>query len=404
MSRVLKWIYGLSLSTLLFLLMFFVSLFVLFVVLEYSESARDALELTKIRYYAIKKRFVPDSSGLIFRNRPGEEVSSFVLTDPKPSSSGELHFTKLPVQFNFDELGFRKSSTPGSAQIVVIGDSFMEAGHADANTYAELLGRESGLSNRNLGVSWYGPPQYLSALKSYGLKHKPRYVVLGVFEGNDLRDTGVYQNWLRGADYYFYPHFERSLFSRFTFMTQDIFHLTEKTFFHSIRVPLARARGRYIDMKKRSRVHLQIGDSFLYDHFDYPALPITLPELGDDPSWKALRIVLDEFKELAAKHQFTPLVLLLPTKQTIYGPLSTDKSGDIWLAKKSSEVAARLNFESALTTLTTDLGLPYLSLRPIFDQKASEGLYLYYGGDSHWNAEAREIAARESWSSLRNLP
>jgi hypothetical protein len=98
---------------------------------------------------------------------------------------------KYAVDVAYDADGFRNPEPMEQAEIVLIGDSFVEAA---------LIPLELALSSRlasateqrvlNLGVSGYGPEQERRVLERYGLPKKPRWVLWFFFEGNDLIDTG----------------------------------------------------------------------------------------------------------------------------------------------------------------------------------------------------------------------
>ncbi len=96
-----------------------------------------------------------------------------------------------PVQeIRLDENGFRNPSGITQADLVFIGDSYTFAGEvAEADTFVQVVGRESGLRVVNLGGAGYGASQELVVLKKFGLQYNPRYVVWQIFEGNDLRDA-----------------------------------------------------------------------------------------------------------------------------------------------------------------------------------------------------------------------
>ena len=78
----------------------------------------------------------------------------------------------------------------------------MEFGHDEADTFSSRLGILSGLTTRNLETSSPGPFHYLTVLKRYGLKPKPKYVLVFITETNDIADIRNYLPWERfGHDY-----------------------------------------------------------------------------------------------------------------------------------------------------------------------------------------------------------
>jgi hypothetical protein len=97
--------------------------------------------------------------------------------------------------FTTDSRGFRNRREMEQADIVLIGDSYIE-GHyvSDEQTCAEVLDRLTGLSVANLGVAGYGSLQELEVLQHYALSLNPRLVAWFFFEGNDLYDDQHSEN------------------------------------------------------------------------------------------------------------------------------------------------------------------------------------------------------------------
>jgi hypothetical protein len=93
-----------------------------------------------------------------------------------------------------DRDGFRNSSDRTQADIVVLGDSFVEGILVpEAETLPQQLALLTGQSVRNLGQIWYGPPQQEVAFKRFGLPCRPKTVVWCFLEGNDLKDLRRYE-------------------------------------------------------------------------------------------------------------------------------------------------------------------------------------------------------------------
>lgn len=78
--------------------------------------------------------------------------------------------------------------------IVAVGDSFTWCHAVRAEDAWPLrLGKLTGLSAYNLGRGGIGLYEYLQFLKSFGLRHTPRVVVMNICEANDLRDAQQYK-------------------------------------------------------------------------------------------------------------------------------------------------------------------------------------------------------------------
>jgi hypothetical protein len=110
------------------------------------------------------------------------------------------------------------------------------------------------------------------------------------------------------------------------------------------------------------------------------------------PAWRAY---LTAISGRLAKENITLIVMLVPNKFTVYGPLtdtvSRDSGGEEFLS----------GFEKELRTA----GIPVLNLTPLFRTSAAQGLsrheYLYWRDDTHWNARGIKLAADALWSEIQ---
>jgi hypothetical protein len=90
----------------------------------------------------------------------------------------------------FDEWGFRNPRVPPQADVVAIGDS-----HTYGNTAAmedawpSVVARATGLSVYNLALGGYGPNQYYYLLTTRGLTLHPKWVVCGLYMGDDFENA-----------------------------------------------------------------------------------------------------------------------------------------------------------------------------------------------------------------------
>ena len=137
--------------------------------------------------------FIKDRK-LSFRRPPNNFWSGRPRSDM--SRAWNLPFrASTPQTFTTDSQGFRNRKNLQQADIVLIGDSYIE-GHyvSDEQTCAEILGQHTGFSVANLGVSGYGMLQELEILQSYALPLNPQLVAWFFFEGNDLYDDQDFEN------------------------------------------------------------------------------------------------------------------------------------------------------------------------------------------------------------------
>jgi hypothetical protein len=99
---------------------------------------------------------------------------------------------------SYDSNGFRNERDLDRADVVVLGDSYVEAVETpSAQLFTTLLAGSSGQVVANLGLSGYGPQQEAATLRRHGAALHPSTVFWVFYEGNDLKDARVYEE-LRG--------------------------------------------------------------------------------------------------------------------------------------------------------------------------------------------------------------
>jgi lysophospholipase L1-like esterase len=128
------------------------------------------------------------------------------------SVSGNLARLGVPfparydVNVSYDKNGFRNDVDLTNADVVAIGDSFVEAAEtAQSQTVVAELGRRLGVATVNLGQAGYGPQQELVVLQRYGAPLAPKVVVWFLFGGNDLTDAENYESQRKHLDEYLAP-------------------------------------------------------------------------------------------------------------------------------------------------------------------------------------------------------
>jgi acetyltransferase AlgX (SGNH hydrolase-like protein) len=93
------------------------------------------------------------------------------------------------------------------------------------------------------------------------------------------------------------------------------------------------------------------------------------------------------FQEILARHHLRLLVLLVPNKHTVYGPLTLGGPREPEGAQLLAGIARELGAA----------GIPVIDATPELRQRAAAGLaarqYLYWRDDTHWNARGIGIAA-----------
>jgi|CXWL01.1.fsa_nt_gi hypothetical protein len=101
-----------------------------------------------------------------------------------------LGITIAPNSSGFDEWGFRNRGVPSIADIVAVGDSHTFGNTAAMNdSWPSVVARATGSEVYNLGLGGYGPNQYYHLLTTKGFKLHPKWVICGLYMGDDFENA-----------------------------------------------------------------------------------------------------------------------------------------------------------------------------------------------------------------------
>jgi lysophospholipase L1-like esterase len=102
------------------------------------------------------------------------------------------------ITITYDRHGYRNATELDRADIVLIGDSYVEGSYvSDDQVVSSLLRARLGRPVANLGVSGYGTAQELVVLNRDALPLQPRVVIWFFFEGNDLYNDALFESVMR---------------------------------------------------------------------------------------------------------------------------------------------------------------------------------------------------------------
>jgi hypothetical protein len=301
------------------------------------------------------------------------EISQYVCGPP-----GELREYDL----RYDRNGFRNETDLRTADIVVVGDSYVEAPMVPSSALlTAVLASLEHTSVANLGMSGYGPQQELAVLKRYALNLQPKVVVWVFFEGNDLENAQAYDGTVRELllhDPSNPPWWQRS-FSRNSLSA------------------LARAwRGCVPDraLQKRFGTIMEADGRRWLRYFVSVGRPLSSRE------WDALektRAALAAAYELCRKQDVKFLVAFAPTAFRTYAGLST-------LVEASEEVRNAVpndlpgRMRNLLTGISSDIG--FIDLTPAFRSEAEQGRLIFLLDDIHWTPHGHRVVAEALHKTL----
>jgi len=376
---------------------FFVTSFLLFCMFEWFPSLIIPLHLDNIGYYSYKAYFTADDQ-LIYKQKPLTKTKAYSFRGDHYSPAFGIEVRPVDTDWEYDEDGFRNSGNSSSGDIVVIGDSYIDYGNDESDTFGKRLERQAHLHERNLGTPGYGPFQYLEVLKRYGTKSKPKVALFCFFEGNDLGDIRAYKNWKESGvidNGTIAMDFSRSFLGRYPMALLAVTRYFRDAISQTV-------QGTYARLFERAKapLHPDVAILNLGEHLRVKKILFgrawakPVEELEGSSEWSELRRILDEFKRLCIQHQITPLVLFIPTDTHVYAQYSTPESGQNWLRIRDEQIAQQEIIEQATIKLACELNVALIDLCPVFKAAVNEGKLLYDPLDTHWNSEGREVAGR----------
>lgn len=310
----------------------------------------------------------------------------------KPDNTIVLSGRDFHAAHHVDGLGFRNTwPWPERAEIVAVGDSLTFGyGVADDQAWPYLLGKAvAPIRVINLGLIGAGPEQYLRVFETFGVRLRPKLLLVGVFAQNDFWDAGVFDQWLKsgvGGNFMVWRDFGRPPAVNFSvrdplgslarFFRAKVYPGVRSTYTYTLLRALrggvegpAPSPPRIYPFPDGTRLQLRESDYF--------ALSVST-----QPNRREFRLVLsalERINELAAQQGAHALMVLQPGKEQVYLPLLGETRGD-------PSVALRAALDR--------LGIDYLDLAPGFRARAAAGERLFFEVDGHPNQAGYALTAR----------
>ena len=274
----------------------------------------------------------------------------------------------------YDSRGFRNDHEIEQAPVVVVGDSFVEAGLVPYSALLSTrLGRLLDAEVANLGQGAYGPQQELVVLRRYGLPLNPKIVLWFFFEGNDLVDAQRYERLIASV---------------------ELHDFKERSFAKNALLALARLtapppRGDADEARRRSCRLTEDGETL---YFGYAGSPLSTEELA---SLQIAQQYFLEARRLASENGAELVFVYVPTKFRVYHDLCEPSEDGLIKEWQLSDLPSRL--EGWCKTH----GIAYLDLTTALKGAAASGDLVYYPDDTHWNARGNDVGARAIADFLR---
>lgn len=282
------------------------------------------------------------------------------------------------VSLHYDDQGFRNPVDLDRADLVVVGDSFIEGVHVeDRDLVTTRLAETLRVPVANLGRSGYGPQQEGLVLRRFGLPLRPRACVWAFYEGNDLGEADLYEcdkhilmNSLRGGPA---VAFDRG------FLKNAWLYLVRSWPRSGGDAPAPAARtGRFVGRSgKAVTLSFASPDQILTDADG--------ASRANSPAFDRVRVALSEAYRLCQARGIALTVVFIPAKYRVYrDPGSSER------APMSVDDLPRA-LGGAVAGIAPEI--TYLDLTPRFRTEAARGALLYLPDDTHWSAEGHRVAA-----------
>jgi lysophospholipase L1-like esterase len=296
--------------------------------------------------------------------------------------SGVTPSTVYDCDLRLDAHGFRNPADLATADVVLVGDSFVEGLQVAASDLVSArLGERTGRTVANLGRTGYGPQQELHVLRRFGLPLKPQTCVWFFYEGNDLQDADSYDAGRAAARHVVRGGGSEDLYARS--FTRNALALAVRRWLRPEPTRPARLyTGRTVDGTGRpAEIVFSCG---VHEGVDLPAVP-----RGESPALEKVRDVLGEAEALCAGQGIDLVVVFVPTKFRVYGPRCSFAPESPCRSWRVDDLPRALG--EAVRTVSDRIG--FLDLTPRLQDESCRRPLLYLPDDTHWSAEGHGVVA-----------
>jgi len=279
------------------------------------------------------------------------------------------------VDVRYDHKGFRNDQDYRQADIVVIGDSFVEAAIIPRErSLVQLIENRLGHATANLGQIAYGLRQELEVLERYALPLKPKLVLWMLFGGNDLRDVDDYEWELEHFDELDTPP-----------------PLRQRLFTYNALAAATNLFRQIFDLLPETSRNRALNQSGLFTRSDGVTERVYFGQSADPwtpHQWQVTIDTLGRASRLSRENGAEFVVVYIPRKFRIYKDylkLSPDHAISSWEVNTLPET---------LGTWSADHDIHFLDTSPHLEKHAARGIHPYFIDDVHWNTLGHETVAR----------
>jgi len=369
----------------------------------------------------IERRYVEPGVGLrhvpcACIHRAIEPYCNISLTRKDPKLIAE---ESHEVEIYIDRNGFPNRLIPEKADIVVLGDSFVEVVQVPWDQrWVSILQEMSGLSVYNLGHGGYCPSQEVQLYDRYGDIKGVRLVILCVNGINDMDDERNYSHFL-----------ESGLGPREWALKKARRYHPPQTFGF-----IQAAQRWWKDHHPRSTMDNELEPIMVtnttpstvvayYPPYQLRAWQLVYLEPGENPGVASIKSNIIKLSQLCEAQGRRVVVVYLPLKQTIHPPDPDDQQPWIEFLKRTlpwvvpegwddEKIAAagRLllegdrRLEAHLSSVCDSLGISFHSTIPALERYVQTSRSLaYFRFDTHWNTNGNEAVGKDMAAWIEDI-
>jgi hypothetical protein len=285
--------------------------------------------------------------------------------------------------------------------IAAVGDSFTFCTNVvPADAWPALLARDTGLRVYNFGLPGRGLHEYLQALKAFALRKRPRFAVLAVYEGNDLRDAvRFYEGGAQAV-----PKAQRpcpfgsdAVCAAREWLKHSVFgrhsYALNLGLAGAFRVAYGR-RKKEIDFRYDIRFADGQSATFNSRNGDLDEVTYARALVRDEVSVDLFKAPLTDFVALGRENGFTPIVAYIPSAYTAYREQA--RFDDAAVEQTLKEFSDRQR--SYFARQAAEIGYRFRDLTPALQRAAAQlpsSSPLYFRTNVHLTKAGHEVVARE---------
>jgi hypothetical protein len=300
--------------------------------------------------------------------------------------SDMAQYYNLPIRaayqqtFSTDGAGFRNRVDLNSADIALVGDSYIEGAYiSDEETAAVRLQELVQRPVANLGVSGYGSLQELKIVERYALPLRPKMIAWFFFEGNDLDDDQIYENAMA---------YERGVAAPPSPASRRWRGFENRSFTVNVFEQVRQLCDRLVPNATDSFGWFRdrTGESRRLYFYDFYATRV----LGDyeRERFETTKAAFTHGNDISRRRGIPVVVFYIPMKFRVYGDFCTFPAGSPCAEWQP------WNLESRFARFCREAGIEFISLTEPMRRAAAEGQLLYAPEDSHWNAAGHAFVAQ----------